>query len=68
VNNPDFAPLMQRNLSGLPQTLIVTCEFDVLRDEGAIYAERMRDADVQVHTVVHLSAGWGGLSYCSPFE
>jgi acetyl esterase/lipase len=48
IHNPDFAPLMQSNLSGLPPALVVTCEFDVLRDEGAIYAHRLRAAHVEV--------------------
>ena len=31
--NPLFAPLMEKNLGGMPRTLILTAEFDPLRDE-----------------------------------
>ncbi|GMT32007.1 hypothetical protein PFISCL1PPCAC_23304 [Pristionchus fissidentatus] len=47
LTNPDFAPLMRRDLSNLPPALMVTCEFDVLRDEGALYAHRLKEAGVR---------------------
>ena len=47
LTNPDFAPLMRRNVSGLPTAFVMTMEFDVLRDEGATYAERMKEAGVR---------------------
>ncbi|GMT16400.1 hypothetical protein PFISCL1PPCAC_7697, partial [Pristionchus fissidentatus] len=46
LTNPDFAPFMRRDLSNLPSALVVTCEYDVLRDEGAIYAHRLKKAGV----------------------
>ena len=46
--NPDFAPLMRKELQGLPETFIITCNFDVLRDDGIIYAKRLRDSGVEV--------------------
>ena len=47
IFNPYFSPLMRENLENLPKSLIVTCEFDTLRDEGMIYAERLK---VVLHT------------------
>ena len=42
--NPYFAPLEARDYSNLPRTLVLTGEFDPLRDEGEEYARRIRRA------------------------
>lgn len=38
-------------LEGIPPTRILTGEFDPLKDEGAAYAERLREAGVEVELV-----------------
>jgi acetyl esterase len=42
------SPLRAASLAGQPPTLIVTAGFDPLRDEGQAYADRLRQAGVEV--------------------
>ena len=49
--DPLLAPLQAASLAGLPPAVIVTAEFDPLRDQGAAYAEGLRAAGGQVELI-----------------
>jgi len=48
LTNPNICPLRAAQFDNLPSTIVLTAEFDPLRDEGEDYAQRLRDAGVPV--------------------
>ncbi|MBF7053836.1 alpha/beta hydrolase, partial [Halomonas sp. KAO] len=63
--NPMVSPIKRKDFSGLPPTLVVTAEYDPLRDEGEAYAKKLADAGVPVKVHRYESAGHGFVQHFS---
>lgn len=60
--NDEFCPLLFKDdiIRQLPETFLLTCEYDVLRDDGVLYKKRLEDNSVPV-TWLHLKKGFHGI-------
>lgn len=63
--NPYFAPLRHTDFSNLPPTLIVTMQYDPLRDEGEALAKKLADHGTVI-TSVRIQNGIHGLMSLPP--
>ena len=46
--NPEVSPILTEDLKDLPPAVIINAEFDPLRDDGILYAAKLRRAGVKV--------------------
>jgi acetyl esterase/lipase len=63
LSNPDLNPLMKSQLDGLPPAHLLVCGFDLLRDEGILYHQRLQAAGVRSHLQYYEYGTHGILSF-----
>ncbi|MFF2727459.1 alpha/beta hydrolase [Streptomyces sp. NPDC058008] len=63
--DPLVSPLKRTDLTGLPPALVVTGEYDPLRDEGELYGRRLREAGVRAAVSRYAGAGHGFVQHFS---
>ncbi|SFC16813.1 alpha/beta hydrolase [Clostridium uliginosum] len=49
--NPYASPLLAKDFKELPDTLVITAEIDPLRSEDEAYAEKLKEAGIQVDVI-----------------
>ena len=61
--NPYFAPILAKDFRNMPDTLILTVEFDPLRDEGEAFGKKLKAAGnrVEVHRIAGAFHGYFAL-------
>jgi acetyl esterase len=65
--HPDVSPIYADSFEGLPQTVIITCEYDTLKQDGDRYKKKLEASNVEVKCkdfegFAHLACQWAGRS------
>lgn len=63
--DPLVSPVKREDLNGLPKALIVTAQYDPLRDEGELYGEKLKAAGVDATVTRYEGAGHGFVQHFS---
>jgi acetyl esterase len=61
TDHPLVSPIREKNLEKLPAALIITAEYDPMRDEGELFAENLKKSGVHVETKRYEGATHGFL-------
>jgi acetyl esterase len=61
--DPEVSPMKRVNLTGLSEALVITAEYDPLRDEGEAYAARLAEAGVSTQLHRYEGATHGFVQY-----
>lgn len=57
--NPLVSPIKRKDLSGLPSALVITAEYDPMRDEGELYGTRLQESGVKAVVSRYAGANHG---------
>ncbi|KAL4234236.1 hypothetical protein ACF0H5_005887 [Mactra antiquata] len=64
AGNAQIAPMMAFNVEGVPNTYMVTSQYDVFRDEAIMYTHRLFAADVKVKLEHYRPSFHGFIMFC----
>ncbi|MGG3941084.1 alpha/beta hydrolase [Peribacillus psychrosaccharolyticus] len=51
TDHPLVSPIREDNLENLPAALVITAEYDPMRDEGELFAKKLKKAGVHTETI-----------------
>ncbi|RUS80102.1 hypothetical protein EGW08_012148 [Elysia chlorotica] len=59
ILDPRFCPMFASDVRHIAQTYVITSQYDVLRDEGIMYAQRLQESGIKVN-LAHYWHGFHG--------